>query len=219
MAPVLNDPEAVLEASMYAWSLSRQVDDELTTANKEKVGSNFGVPHRDITYKNCHNPADGSPDILSLWIPLVDIGDDNGCMYVVPRERDAQFSVDNKPSDQDPFSHRFPYSDIKPLCNIKAGTTLVWHPNLIHYGSGCSSYSPLPPRKSIAMAFRVRDTTRPSTNKEVSRYGRLPYKRHELITGPTYKERLRMIAKALMLYNVWYPEYDGLDLNVLTNEK
>ena len=211
MCPLLNDEEATLEASMHAWNLQRQ---PLDTSIKEKVGGNFGVPHRDITYKNCHNPRDGSPDILSLWIPLVDVNADNGCMYVVPRECDPQFDQDEYPKDQDPFSHKFPYASVKPLSPISAGTTLVWHPNLIHWGGSCSYFSELPPRKSIAVAFRVRESTRPSTSKEIERYGRTPYSREELLRGgPNYKARLRMIVKSLILYNVWYPTYDGLALD------
>lgn len=63
----------------------------------------------------------GSPDILSLWIPFVDVADDNGCMMVIPRERDPQFSTDILPSDQDPFKHKFAFADIKQLSNINKG--------------------------------------------------------------------------------------------------
>ena len=30
----------------------------------------------------------GLPNILGLWIPVVDATSENGCMFVVPRERD-----------------------------------------------------------------------------------------------------------------------------------
>ena len=137
-------------------------------------------------------------------------------MYVIPRDCDPQFAKDDVPKDQDPFSHRFPYAHVRPLAPAPAGTTMVWHPNLIHWGSSCSASSVLPARKSIAMAFRVRDATRPSTEKELMRYGRVPFTREELLVcGPSFKERLRMIVKALMLYNVWYPEYDGFDIEKL----
>merc|ERR1711871_1608415 len=102
---------------MYAWKLEKLKPPTKGEYNKkeEKVGANFGVPHRDITYKNCHDPKDGSPDILSLWIPIVDIDVDSGCMYLIPREKDPQFAKDETPKDQDPFSLRFPYGDILPL--------------------------------------------------------------------------------------------------------
>jgi ectoine hydroxylase-related dioxygenase (phytanoyl-CoA dioxygenase family) len=214
MCPILNDKEATLEASMHAWALQKQPKNQFI---KEKVGGNFGVPHRDITYKNCHS-IDGSPDILSLWIPLVDVSTDNGCMMVIPRECDPQFDQDTNPKDQDPFSHKMQYASIKPLSPISAGTTLVWHPNLIHWGAACSYSSELPPRKSIAMAFRVRDSKRESTPKEIDRYGRIPFTRSELLAGgPDFKARLRMIVKSLMLYNVWYPKYEGLEIEKIAS--
>lgn len=215
------DPESVLEASMYAWKLDKPEQPKKDEYGKkeEKVGANFGVPHRDITFKNCHSPEDGSPDILSLWIPVVDVDTDSGCMYLIPREKDPQFARDETPKDQDPFSFRFPYGDIQPLAPADAGTTFIWHPNTIHWGGACSPYSKLPPRKSIAMAFRVRDERRTSTQKEIDRYGRRPYEKLEVLQGgPTFNERLKMVSKALMLYNVWYPEYKGFDISKLSNE-
>ena len=190
----------------------------------EKVGVNFGTPHRDITYSNCHGAEDGKPDILSLWIPVVPVSTENGCMYVIPRENDPQFDKDVAKKDQDPFSHRFPYENVTPLAPLVPGSALVWHPNLIHWGSSCRATSSLPPRKSIAMAFRVRDSRRKSTEKEVSRYGRAPLTWSEMLAGgPDMTQRIQMIAKALMLYNVWYPEYEGFDLTMITttepNEK
>jgi len=218
MQPILNDEEATLEASMAAWSLTKP---ELNQASqKERVGGNFGVPHRDITYKNCHNSVDGSPDILSLWIPLEEVSLDNGCMFCVPRECDPQFDKDAVASDQDPFSHKFQYASITPLAPMRGGDVNVWHPNLIHWGGACSASSSLPARQSIAMAFRVRDETRASTPKEVERYGRMPFTRRELQEGgPNYKARLRMIVKSLQLYNVWYPLYSGLNLDLFNNEE
>ena len=217
MGQLIEDDELLLEHSMYAWALHRpELNPDPAATKVEKVGTNFGTPHRDITYSNCHSPVDGKPEILSIWIPVVDISTENGCMYVVPRERDPQFSLDVSKKDQDPFSHKFQYDAITPLAPIDAGSALIWHPNLRHWGSSCRATSRLPPRKSIAMAFRVRDSRRPSTEKEVSRYGRSPFTRDEMLAGgPTLKQRIQMIAKALMLYNVWYPEYHGFDLGMI----
>ena len=36
--------------------------------------------------------------------------------------------------------------------------------------------------------------------------------------GPDFKARLKMVAKSLMLYNVWYPEYKGFDIQKLAGE-
>ena len=186
MPDILDDPESVLEASMYAWSLEKPEHPkkgEEYLSKEEKVGANFGVPHRDITYRNCHREDDGAPDVLSLWIPIVDIDTDSGCMYIIPREKDPQFAIDEAPRDQDPFSFRFPYADVKPLAPASAGTPFIWHPNLIHWGGSCSASASLPPRKSIAMAFRVREERRMSTQKEVERYGRRPFSKREIREG------------------------------------
>ena len=212
---------------MYAWALQRPdmptgggSTGSPAAAGKEPVGTvGFGTPHRDITYSNCHG-SDGSPDILSLWIPVVDVDPHNGCMYVIPRESDPQFSLDVAKKDQDPFSHRFPYEAVTPLAPAAAGSALIWHPNLIHWGSACKATSALPPRKSIAMAFRVRDTRRPSTEKEITRYGRAPLTREEMLNGgPDLTQRIRMIAKAIQLYNVWYPLYDGFEIDLIDSSK
>lgn len=223
MGPLLGDDEAALEASMAAWSLEKParversaIGSSSSSGSKEKVGANFGVPHRDITFNNCHDPRDGSPHILSLWVPLVDVSLNNGCMFVIPRDCDPQFDRDAVKADQDPFAHRFPYAHVTPLAPAPAGTVNVWHPNLIHWGGACSSEAALPARQSIAMAFRVRDATRPSTEAEIRRYGRAPFSRLELLQGgPDYQARLRMICKSLIMYNVWYPQYDGFSLDKL----
>ena len=70
---------------MYAWKLDKPEQPKKDEYGKkeEKVGANFGVPHRDITFKNCHSPEDGSPDILSLWIPIVDV-DTEICWKISP---------------------------------------------------------------------------------------------------------------------------------------
>ena len=219
MAPLLADEELALEHSMYAWALQRP-EGSLESAGKEKVGTvGFGTPHRDITYSNCHG-SDGGPDILSLWIPVVDVDPHNGCMFVIPRESDPQFDKDVAKKDQDPFSHRFPYEAVTPLAPAAAGSALIWHPNLIHWGSACKTTSVLPPRKSIAMAFRVRDARRPSTEKEISRYGRAPMTRDEMLNGgPDLTQRIRMIAKAIQLYNVWYPLYEGFEIDLIDSSK
>ena len=80
----------VLEASVYAWALEKP---ELRAdAPGEMVGGNFGVPHRDAAYAVSHT-AEGLPNILGLWIPVVDVTTENGCMFVVPRERDPMFKT------------------------------------------------------------------------------------------------------------------------------
>mmetsp|Transcript_2230 Transcript_2230/g.5203 ORF Transcript_2230/g.5203 Transcript_2230/m.5203 type:complete len:261 (-) Transcript_2230:35-817(-) len=57
------------------------------------IGGNFIQPHRDIMYDACHDETTERPTSLSVWIPLNPSGatKSNGCMRVVPIEKDDFF--------------------------------------------------------------------------------------------------------------------------------
>lgn len=207
VAPLIQDEELVLEASVYGWALDHPKLTEGVPG--EKVGGNFGVPHRDNTYSASHT-VDGRPSILGIWIPCVDVNADNGCMYVVPRERDPLFENEADRTHRAPhLMPNFPYAHVRPL-EANAGTVLMWHHNTIHWGSSCSPYA-THPRKSIAMSFRLREEEKPFSAKDEELYGRRPYTRQELAAGIPMDERLRLCTRALMMYSVWHPEFKGFD--------
>jgi len=54
------------------------------------VSDNFAKPHRDYEFSQC-NTEDGDPFILVIWMPVSDSTLDNGCMYVLPKDADADF--------------------------------------------------------------------------------------------------------------------------------
>ncbi|CAK0853918.1 unnamed protein product [Prorocentrum cordatum] len=119
-----------MDSAVFAWALRPAGQDGA-------VGSNFSRPHRDCSYDACHTEL-GSPSAMSVWIPLVHVTTDSGCMYVVPSEpvNDPLFdkSTDSRhmcPDQQLPWAH------IKPL-PCSAGDVLLWQGNLIHWGSACS---------------------------------------------------------------------------------
>ena len=205
MQPLIQDEELVLEASVYGWALDLPAHNQ--GAPGEKVGGNFGVPHRDNLYGKCHTEA-GLPSILGIWIPCVDATTENGCMYVVPRERDDLFEKsDDKLHPAPHLNPNFPHAHVLPL-PAEAGTVLMWHHSTIHWGSSCSPYA-THPRKSIAMSFRLREEAKPFSDKDWELYGRLPYTRAELAAGIGMPERLRLCTRALMMYSVWHPEFKG----------
>jgi len=78
MSIVLDSADLQLDASVFAWAL-QALKPEVQIG---QVGSNFGMAHRDYSFTNCHT-ADGKLSILTVWIPLVPVTLDNGCMYVV----------------------------------------------------------------------------------------------------------------------------------------
>ena len=173
------------------------------------MGGNFGVPHRDAAYGNSHTP-DGRPSIIGVWVPCVEATTENGCMYVVPRERDRLFEADDDRLHRAPhLQPDFPHAHVRPL-PAEAGTVLMWHHSTIHWGSSCSAYAD-EPRKSIAMSFRLRDADKPWSEKDQELYGRRPFTRAELQAGVSMDERLRLCTRALMMYSVWHPEFKGFD--------
>ena len=89
----------------------------------------------------------------------------------------------------------------------------MWHPNTIHWGSSCSAYADKP-RKSIGVAFRLSDVQLPASELEKQKklYGRNPFKKEELETnGLSIDSRLKMCAQSVLMYSVWFPEFDGLN--------
>jgi hypothetical protein len=215
LEPILGDG-CELEASLYGWALeppSLTAEGEL-----EKVGGNFGQPHRDFPYDQCHL-EDGSPSVVSVWIPFVKASLDNGCMYVVPRENDPLF---DKPQDKyhlTPTQRPFPYSHVRPL-NTGAGTVLMWNTCTIHWGSSCSPAEYLgegeESRKSIAMSFRVPQSVQAMREKEWDQYGRLPFTREEIAKGIPMHERMKLCLRGLKMYSVWHPEFHGFDKALVT---
>lgn len=102
--------------------------------DKEDAGF---APHRDLPMQASH--ADGSPAILSLWIPLSDATPLNGCIYVLPTQRDPNF-----PDKLDKNEVR-----LEDLQNIRAvpaaaGSVLAWSPAILHWGSRSSRWAAAP---------------------------------------------------------------------------
>src|SRR5207244_2616081 len=77
------------------------------------------------------------PNRVTVWIPLSDATLDNGCMYVVPRDRAA--------ADADA---RLQACRALPAA---AGSILGWNFDVLHWGSTCTR--PGEPRIAISQEF------------------------------------------------------------------
>lgn len=140
-------------------------------------------PHRDKTYLATFE--DRSPMSLTIWIPLTDANPLNGCMYLVPADRDPAYG--KFPPPPKIFNHE----DIRAL-PASAGTVLSWSQNVLHWGSH-SSPRAATPRVSIAMEFqsgKVKAMNSPVSN---------PYE------CPRLKFRLKLIGKQVLQYKHMYP--------------
>jgi hypothetical protein len=228
VAPVLGE-DCFLESSIYGWALSRSKACHAAGADADapaaEVGGNFAVPHRDNAYADCNFP-DGTPSHLSLWMCVNDVGLDNGCMHVLPKDCDPRFHLTKDywhervafsgagqvrnsvrpPAEQ--LVLNFPMDKALPM-PAPRGSVLLWQPNCIHWGSSCSPSSFLEPRKSIAMSFRVSADRRPIASYERDLLSR------EKVRALSLEDRLVIVAESMLMYSKWFPAFKAFDLSLL----
>lgn len=129
-------PQYAVLPNFWAWHLDRP-------------GSSGWPPHRD-----CNVPTvidAGGENILislSLWISLTPANQSNGCMHVIPRNRQAEYDCD--PSLLENIN---PADDI-PLA-VPAGSVLGWPQDLFHWG-GAYTARAKNPRSSLSFEFQNR---------------------------------------------------------------
>lgn len=122
-------PDYSLLPAFWAWHIDPKSDESGWT------------PHRDRG-RMALNP-DGTPKALTIWLPLTDATPLNGCMYLVPADRDLTY---NTPDEDRP---RFAHADIRAL-PARAGSILCWNQAVLHWGSHSNRRAP---HARISMAF------------------------------------------------------------------
>jgi hypothetical protein len=148
----------------------------------KKEQSGWG-PHRDKGYDSLR--ADGSPKSLTIWIPITESTPLNGCMYVVPADRDPTYGTINDKSSE------FKHVDIRAL-PAKPGTLLCWNQAVMHWGAHSSNRA-TEPRISTAIEFQAGDIEPMNTPL---------MKPYEI---PGFETRLKLIAKQIIQYKHMYP--------------
>lgn len=128
----LGETFAVLP-NLWAWHLSRE-------------GERGWPPHLDCDAQTVFGVGDAAVLMsLSLWLPLTDANEENGCMYVLPRPKEAgcrnAFSLEN-----------INVGDAVAL-PVKAGSVLGWPQDLYHWG-GAYSTKAQNSRLSLSLEFQ-----------------------------------------------------------------
>jgi hypothetical protein len=203
------DDEAVLEPSLAAFALDPAAD----RAGRRYVGNNFGVPHRDYAVKDVRRGTETNlettkpsanetktetetnlspPEVVSVWLPVVDVTRRNGCMYVVPVSHDAR---------DDSTPPNFDRAGAIALAPAKAGSLMAWAGDTIHWGTACaSSLSQREvPRISLAFVFRKRDASCDSRGAPLTK--RECFGNTE---GLALSKRLEIVKHALTCFEHWY---------------
>ncbi len=139
-------------------------------------------PHRDKGRLGL--AADGSPLAMTLWIPLSEATPLNGCMYVLPADRDPAY---NTPEESNVPQN---VSAIRALPAVP-GDVLGWNQAVLHWGSQ-SVPRAHGPRISMALEFQRSDAA--PFNKPL-----LPP-----FCNLEFPVRLALIAKQVLQYQHMY---------------
>ena len=139
-------------------------------------------PHRDNSHETLF--PNGMPKTLTVWLPLTDATPLNGCMYIVPADRDPTYGT----ADENQW--RFAHADVRAL-PAQAGSLFMWNQAVLHWGSH-SSPRANDPRISLAVEFQ---------SGSVAPYNQPLSKPLEI---PPLMVRLQLVAKQILQYKHMY---------------
>ncbi|HTH98706.1 MAG TPA: phytanoyl-CoA dioxygenase family protein [Stellaceae bacterium] len=165
------DPGYQLLPAFWAWHIDPKSDESGWT------------PHRDRGRMALF--PDGAPKALTIWLPLTDATTLNGCMYLVPADRDRHYNTEHEDNPN------FAYSDVRAL-PAKAGSVLCWNQAVLHWGSHSAKRAP-GPRLSMAFEFQRGD---------------IPPLHQMLIPPlalPDFRDRLILTCVQILQYKHMYP--------------
>jgi hypothetical protein len=146
-------------------------------------GQSGWSPHRDKGHWSLF--PDGSPKAVTVWIPLTDATTLNGCMYLVPADRDPTYGT---PDDQQ-WKHK--PSDIRAL-PAEAGSVFCWNQAVLHWGSRSS---PRAADARISVAFEFQSAQVEPFNQPLT----------SPLEIPNLEFRLKLIGKQILQYKHMYP--------------
>jgi hypothetical protein len=140
-------------------------------------------PHRDNTYQTLL--PNGMPKTVTVWIPLTDATPLNGCMYIVPADRDPTYGT---PEDG---QWRHQPADIRAL-PAAAGSLFMWNQAVLHWGSHSSRRAT---ESRISLAFEFQAGNIPPYNQPLTKP----------LEIPSLAVRLQLVAKQILQYKHMYP--------------
>tara|TARA_B110000971_G_scaffold179086_1_gene185265 strand:+ start:3440 stop:4351 length:912 start_codon:yes stop_codon:yes gene_type:complete len=155
--------------------------------NKEAAG---WMPHRDkgpnALFQN------GAPKSLTIWIPITDATIENGCMYVLPANRDPSYVSGGFDKEK---------LDMQNIVALpaSAGSPLIWNQGVLHWGSR-SLHRNSPPRMSVAFEVQIAN---------VDPFNQPLIKPLEI---PNFEDRLKLICKQVLQYSHMYPLQKDIEL-------
>lgn len=148
-------------------------------------------PKKDATGWPPHADHYDSPDRVTVWIALNDATLDNGCLYLIPKDRIPQRIVETLYGPQGSV----PVDDVRVMLQsalalpVLGGTVIGWQHDVIHWGS-CHRGEQEEPRISISQEF-IGPSVKPGEDELVL----------DVQSGlPTFEQRLYAIAAEILAY-------------------
>lgn len=157
---------------MWAWRIDPAVVDRGWSLHRDK--------NQDTIRSN------GLPETLTIWLPLSDTTTLNGCMYLLPANRDPTYRNLN---DSLLNTTHWPHivAEIRAL-PVKAGQPLIWNQMIWHYGSRSSARA-LHPRYSVSIEYQAGN---------ISKIFNSPLQNP--LWFPDFEYRVQLIGKVLSQY-------------------
>jgi ectoine hydroxylase-related dioxygenase (phytanoyl-CoA dioxygenase family) len=179
------------------------------------------TPHRDSYADSDVLFADGSPQKLSVWLPLTDATTLNGCMYILPADRDPSYgnishtntgsSTDTDTGTTTSISSNNNNNNIDIIDEggqhwstfiqdfralpAAAQSVLMWNFRVYHYGAHSSTRA-THPRYSVGVEF---------THEEAEIFKDNPHRlnkgTYDPLTVPGFQERLWLVAKQVQQFS------------------
>lgn len=147
-------------------------------------------------------------DRITLWIPITDATLENGCMNVVPKHLLPSSLPDDFANDASGISPKVWRTMLQGAraLPVRAGSMLAWDFQVVHWSSFCDGA--VEPRMSLAVEI-IAASAEPAESE-------LPL--FDLVSLPSFDERLRAIAKGILSYQRFEPmtlRYVGLARRIL----
>jgi hypothetical protein len=154
----------------WVWNVDPQKGDSGWTPHRDKGGATLR--------------PDGTPNSITVWIPLTDATPLTSCMYVVPARHDPTYGTNRE------GEWRFELPSIRAL-PARPGDVLAWNQAVLHWGS---KSSPLATESRVSMAVEFQRADVPPMNPPLLKPAQLM----------PFEQRLKLIAKQVLQYRHMY---------------
>jgi hypothetical protein len=148
-----------------------------------QAGESGWRPHRDKG-RNALAP-DGAPLSLTVWAPLTEATPQNGCMYILPANRDPVYGTEQEKNWKVELAY------IRALPG-QPGDFFCWNQAVLHWGSATSRFA-RHARISMALEFQ-RGDIKPFNTPLIKPFSNI-----------SFEWRLKLVGKQILQYRHMYP--------------